>query len=648
MLLWKPSPERIDQANLTRFIQAVHASRGVPVKDYPSLYRWSIEDPEEFWTAVWEFTGIVHSRKWDQVLLRGETMAQTQWFPGARLNFAENLLRHRDERPALVFWNELGRQNMLSWAELYCEVARLSKALRARGIQRGDRVAGFLPNVPAAVIAMLAAASIGAIWSSCSPDFGVKGVLDRFKQIQPKVLFTADGGLYAGKRTDPLQTVAKIVPQIAAIEQVVVVPYLESTPGITLPEKATLYSDFVGNVPESEIQFEQLPFSHPLYIVYSSGTSGAPKCIVHGAGGTLIQHLKELVLHTDLKSESRIFYHTTCGWIMWNWLVSSLATGATVVLYDGSPFHPREDILFDLAQQEQLTVFGTSARYLALAQKKGLKPRKTHSLPSLRTILSTGSPLAPVSFDYVYQEVKPEVCLSSISGGTDLISCFATGNPIGPVYRGELQVRGLGMKVEVYDPVGKLLRGQVGELVCTEPFPSMPVCFWNDPDGEKYHQAYFSYYPGVWRHGDWVELTEHDGLIIHGRSDSTLNPGGVRIGTAEICRQVEELEEVLESMAVGQHWENDIRIVLFVKLRDNLQLTKDLKNRIQQHIRQNTTAHHVPKKILQVPDLPRTMSGKISETAVQRMIDGKPVENREALANPEVLEFFKNLPQLDE
>ncbi|MEE8161916.1 MAG: acetoacetate--CoA ligase [Acidobacteriota bacterium] len=456
MLLWKPSPERIDQANLTRFIQAVQASRGVPVNDYPSLYRWSIEDPEGFWTAVWEFTGIIHSRKWDQVMLRGETMAQTQWFPGARLNFAENLLRHRDERPALVFWNELGRQSMLSWAELYCAVARLAKALRARGIQRGDRVAGFLPNVPAAVIAMLAATSIGAIWSSCSPDFGVKGVLDRFNQIQPKVLFTTDGGLYAGKKTDPLHTIARIVPQIAAIEQVVVLPSLESTPGISLPEKATLYPDFVGNVPESEIEFEQLPFSHPLYIVYSSGTSGAPKCIVHGAGGTLIQHLKELVLHTDLKSESRIFYYTTCGWMMWNWLVSSLATGATVVLYDGSPFHPREDILFDMAQQEQLTVFGTSAKYLALARKKGLEPRKTHSLPSLRTILSTGSPLAPASFDYVYQEVKPEVCLSSISGGTDLISCFATGNPIGPVYRSELQVRGLGMKVEVYDPVWKI------------------------------------------------------------------------------------------------------------------------------------------------------------------------------------------------
>lgn len=648
MLLWKPSPERIDQANLTRFIQAVQASQGIPVNDYPSLYRWSIENPEGFWTAVWVFTGIIYSRKWDQVLLRGETMAQTQWFPGARLNFAENLLRNRDERPALVFWNELGRQSILSWAELYCEVARLAKALRTRGIQRGDRVAGFLPNVPAAVIAMLAATSIGAIWSSCSPDFGVKGVLDRFNQIQSKVLFTADGSLYAGKRTDSLQTIAKIVSKIAAIEQVVVVPYLKSTPRNTLPEKATLYSDFVGNVPESEIEFEQLPFSHPLYIVYSSGTSGTPKCIVHGAGGTLIQHLKELVLHTDLKSESRIFYYTTCGWMMWNWLVSSLATGATVVLYDGSPFHPREDILFDMAHQEQLTVFGTSAKYLALARKKGLEPRKTHSLPSLRTILSTGSPLAPASFDYVYQKIKPEVCLSSIFGGTDLISCFATGNPIGTVCRGELQVRGLGMKVEVYDSVGKLLRGQAGELVCTEPFPSMPVCFWNDLDGEKYRQAYFSYYPGVWRHGDWVELTEHDGLIIHGRSDSTLNPGGVRIGTAEICRQVEELEEVLESMAVGQHWENDIRIVLFVKLRDNLQLTKDFENRIQEHIRQNTTAHHVPKKILQVPDIPRTMSGKISETAVQRMIDGKPVENREALANPEVLELFKNLPQLDE
>jgi acetoacetyl-CoA synthetase len=574
-------------------------------------------------------------------------MPGARWFEGARLNFAENLLRCRDDRPAVIFWNESGARRQLSFAELFAEVSRVAGALRGAGVGARDRVAAWMPNIPETLIAMLATASIGAVWSSCSPDFGAKGVLDRFGQIQPKVLFTVDGYCYGGKRVELTERVCEVVRELPAAAKIVVLGYLETEPALPAANAAE-YREFITAGRPPDITFEQLPFDHPLYILYSSGTTGLPKCIVHGAGGTLLQHLKELALHTDLKRGDRIFYYTTCGWMMWNWLVSSLATGAAVVLYDGSPVHPKRDILFDLAGQERLTVFGTSAKYLAMIEKEGLAPGDSHDLSSLRTILSTGSPLAPRSFDYVYEVIKPDVCLSSISGGTDIVSCFALGNPIAPVYRGEIQTRGLGMKVEIFNEAGKPVRGEKGDLVCTKPFPSMPVGFWNDPTGEKYRAAYFEDFPGVWRHGDWAELTAHDGLVIYGRSDATLNPGGIRIGTAEICRQVEQFEEVVESLVVGQEWRGDVRIVLFVRLRDGVVLSGELKDRIRKCIRANASPHHVPRKIIRVADIPRTISGKITELAVREVIHGRPVKNRDALANPESLELFKDLPELRE
>jgi acetoacetyl-CoA synthetase len=569
-----------------------------------------------------------------------------RWFPGARLNFAENLLRFSDDHPALVFWNERGRQRELSYAELGREVARTAAALRDDGVGIGDRVAGFLPNLPETVIAMLATTSLGAIWSSCSPDFGANGVLDRFGQIRPRVLFCADGYRYAGKEVDSLARVREVRERIPEIERVVVVPYVANRPDVSGVAGGVLWGDWLERVPRSVIpSFRRLPFDHPVYILYSSGTTGLPKCMVHGAGGTLLQHLKELVLHTDLRREDRIFYFTTCGWMMWNWLVSSLAVGATVILYDGAPLFPPR-VLWDMAEQEQVTVFGTSAKYLAMAQKEGLEPGRTHNLGALRAILSTGSPLAGHSYDYVYQTIKPDLHLASISGGTDIVSCFALGNPIAPVWRGELQTRGLGMSVDVFDQEGHSIRGSEGELVCTRPFPSMPVEFWNDPGGAKYRAAYFEHYPGVWRHGDWARITEQDGLVILGRSDATLNPGGVRIGTAEIYRQVEQLPEVVESLVVGQEWEGDVRIVLFVRLRDGVSLDQTLAGRIKQRIRDYASPHHVPRKILQVNDIPKTISGKITELAVRDVIHGRPVTNRDALANPQALELFRGLQEL--
>jgi acetoacetyl-CoA synthetase len=648
MPVWIPSPERIRQANLTAFLDFLRANAFGSFADYAALYRWSVESPEEFWPAVWDFCGVVASRRWDRVAVDLDRMPGTRWFEGARLNFAANLLRHRDDRPAVIFWNESGARRRLSFSELFNEVSRLAAALREAGVGRGDRVAAWMPNIPETLIAMLAAASLGAVWSSCSPDFGAKGVLDRFGQIQPKVLFTVDGYRYGGKSIELTERVREVAKQLTATRKIVVLGYLEVEPELPTAD-AVRYVEFAGAArPSPEIAFEQLPFDHPLYILYSSGTTGLPKCILHGAGGTLLQHLKELVLHTDLKGGDRMFYYTTCGWMMWNWLVSSLAAGTAVVLYDGSPVHPKRDILFDLAEQERLTVFGTSAKYLAMIEKEGLAPRDSHELNSLRTILSTGSPLAPQGFDYVYEKVKRDVCLSSISGGTDIVSCFALGNPIAPVYRGEIQTRGLGMQVEIFNETGQPVRGEKGELVCARPFPSMPLGFWNDPGGEKFHSAYFEEYPGVWRHGDWAELTAHDGLIIYGRSDATLNPGGIRIGTAEIYRQVERFDEVVESLVVGQEWRGDVRIVLFVRLRDGISLSRDLKQRIGRCIRENASPHHVPRKILQVADIPRTISGKITELAVREVVHGRPVKNRDALANPEALELFRNLPELRE
>ncbi|MFL5459802.1 MAG: acetoacetate--CoA ligase [Gemmatimonadales bacterium] len=656
--LWTPDPDRIARANLTGFIQHIKDRKpdgAETVRDFPSLYRWSVERPDAFWPEVWRFCGVIAEERpgrdpWDSVVLGLDRMVPPDpelgptWFPGARLNYAENLLRHADDRVALVFWNERGRQREISYGELNQQVRSVAAALAAEGVVAGDRVAGFMPNLPETVIAMLGAASLGAIWSSCSPDFGANGVLDRFGQIQPKVLFCADGYRYAGKEIDSLSRVREVRERIPEIQRVIVAPYLDVQPEISTIHDASLWSDW-ATVRPSARPAVRLPFDHPLYIMYSSGTTGLPKCMVHGAGGTLLQHLKELVLHTDLRREDRIFYFTTCGWMMWNWLVSSLAVGATVVLYDGAPLWPAR-ILWDMAEREQITVFGTSAKYLAMIEKEGLEPGRNHDLGSLRAILSTGSPLAAHSYDYVYRSIKRDLHLASISGGTDIISCFALGNPTGPVWRGELQTRGLGMAVEVFDPEGRPVREAEGELVCTRPFPSMPVEFWNDPDGARYHAAYFSQYPGVWRHGDWARLTRHDGLVILGRSDATLNPGGVRIGTAEIYRQVEQLPEVIESLVVGQEWDGDIRIVLFVRLREGTSLTEELVARIKGRIREYASPHHVPRKIIPVADIPRTISGKITELAVRDVIHGRPVANVDALANPGALDGFRNLPEL--
>ncbi|MGH8278369.1 MAG: acetoacetate--CoA ligase [Gammaproteobacteria bacterium] len=643
--LWTPSRTVVERANMRRFMGRVRRECDPEIRSYAALYRWSIEHPESFWPQVWGFCGIQSTQSWDRVFDRAGQMPGARWFEGARLNFAENLLRYRDAQPALIFRSEDGRHRVaLSYAELYRKVAALAGALRESGVTVGDRVAGFMPNRPETIIAMLATTSLGAIWSSCSPDFGINGVLDRFGQIAPKVLFTCDGYFYAGKTIDSLQRIRGVLDQLPSVEHVVVVPYVNPHPDISGVPHAVHWNDYLSTA--TQLEFVQLPFDHPVYIMYSSGTTGVPKCIVHGAGGTLIQHLKELVLHTDLKREDVIFYFTTCGWMMWNWLVSSLAVGATLLLYDGSPFHARQDNLWQIADQEGISIFGTSAKYLSAAEKFALQPRVHHKLERLRIITSTGSPLSPENSAYVYRDIKTDVCLSSISGGTDIVSCFALGNPLLPVYPGELQCRGLGMAVEIWNEDGKPVRGQAGELVCTKPFPCMPVYFWNDADGKKYHAAYFEHFPGVWRHGDWAELTARDGIIIYGRSDATLKPGGVRIGTAEIYRQVEKLPEVIESIAVGQDWKGDVRVILFVHLRAGVNLDAALMAKIRAVIRDNTTPRHVPAKIIAVPDIPRTISGKITELAVRNVIHGRAVRNADALANPQALEYYKHVPEL--
>jgi acetoacetyl-CoA synthetase len=594
---------------------------------------------------VWNFCGVIGDQG-GAIVADGQRMPGARWFPEGRLNFTENCLRMRGADDALVFWGEDRVRRRMSRDELYAQVSRTVQALRAAGVKEGDRVAGFLPNLPETVITALAAAAIGAIWSSCSPDFGVEGVVDRFGQIEPKVVFVADGYFYNGKTFDTLDKVGELRARIKGVEHLVVVPYVNAPSDLSAPAGAVTLDEFLAPFAPGEIEFVRLPFGHPLYILYSSGTTGVPKCIVHGAGGVLLQHLKEHQLHTDVRAGDRIFYFTTCGWMMWNWLVSGLASGATLLLYDGSPFHPDPAILFDYAQAERMTMFGISAKYIDAIRKAGLEPKRTHRLDALRTICSTGSPLASEGFDYVYAAVKQDVCLASISGGTDLVSCFALGDPIAPVWRGELQCRGLGMRVEVWDEHGEAVRETKGELVCTAPFVTMPLFFWNDPDGAKYRSAYFERFPGVWCHGDWAELTAHDGMIIYGRSDATLNPGGVRIGTAEIYRQAEQLGEVAECLAVGQEWDNDVRIVLFVKLREGLELDDALRDKIRETIRRNLTPRHVPAKVIQVPDIPRTRNGKLMELAVRNLIHGVAVTNREAAANPEALDFFADIPEL--
>jgi acetoacetyl-CoA synthetase len=648
--LWTPSPDRVAASQLTEFAALVAKRHGVGIADYAALHRWSVEHPAAFWTAVWDFGGVVAKTRGERALMDAGRMPGARFFPDARLNFAQNLLRRRDDADAIVFQGESRVRRRLSHREVHDTVSRLVQALRAEGVGPGDRVAGFLPNLPEAVIGMLAAASIGATWSSCSPDFGIQGVLDRFGQIEPKALLTADGYFYNGKAFDSLARVADVVAQLPSVRRVVVVPYLDERPDAARVPGGVMLADFLAPYAAAEIEFEQLPFDHPLYILYSSGTTGVPKCIVHGAGGTLLQHLKEHQLHADVQVGDRLFYFTTCGWMMWNWLASGLASEATLMLYDGSPFHPTGQVLFDFIDAERITHFGTSAKFIDAANKLGLKPRETHRLDSLRTILSTGSPLLPEAFDYVYREIKGDLQLASISGGTDIVSCFVLACPWLPVWRGEIQCKGLGMKVEVFDDEGRPVEGQKGELVCTAPFPSMPVGFWNDPDGAKYHAAYFERFPGVWCHGDYVEVTDHGGVVIYGRSDAVLNPGGVRIGTAEIYRQVEKLPEVMESLVIGQDWPpekpSDVRVVLFVRLADSMRLDADLERKIKTTIRDNTTPRHVPAKVIAVSDIPRTKSGKIVELAVRHVVHGRPVKNVEALANPEALEQFRDRPEL--
>ena len=647
-VLWRPPEERVASANLTRFRRAAEAAAGRSFPDYDALWHWSIESPGEFWRLLWSFCGVIGDGPGSVALENPQAMPGARFFPEARLNFAQNLLRRTDSSDALVFWAEDKIRRRMSWAEVHAGVSRLQQALAAEGVQAGDRVAAILPNMPEAIIAMLAAASLGAVWASCSPDFGVQGVLDRFGQIQPKVLFAVDGYSYNGKRQETLARVEEAARRLPSLSRLVVVPLLGEGSALPAVAHAVSLPEYVAAFAPRAVEFRSLPFNHPLYILFSSGTTGAPKCIVHGAGGTLLQHLKEHQLHCDLKRGDRVFYFTTCSWMMWNWLASALASEATLLLYDGSPMYPSRSVLFDYADAEGMTLFGTSAKFIDGCAKGGLEPARTHRLDNLRTLTSTGSPLVAESFDYVYRAIKRDVHLASISGGTDIVSCFVLGNPAGPVYRGEIQVRGLGMAVEVFDPQGRPLRGATGELVCTRPFPSMPLEFWNDPGGGKYQAAYFVRFPGVWCHGDWTEITPHGGVIIYGRSDAVLNPGGVRIGTAEIYRQVEQVPEVLESIAVAQEWEHDVRIVLFVRLREGLRLTPEIEKKIVEQIRGNTTPRHVPAKILQVDDIPRTKSGKIVEVAVRDVVHGRPVKQREALANPEALELYRSRPELEE
>ena len=644
--LWTPDENRISRANLTRFRIEAQKRAGIALDDYDGLHAWSIDDRAAFWNLIWDYCGVIGD-KGGRVLENGDQMPGAAFFPDAKLNFAENLLRRDDDSEAMVFRGEDKVERRLSWAELTALVSRLQQAFRAAGVEPGDRVAAMMPNMPETIAAMLAATALGAIWSSCSPDFGERGVLDRFGQIEPKIFIACDGYWYNGKQIDVAEKLGKIAAQLPSADHFIIVPYLETaeTVAADLP-RATALHDFIAPYSPKSVDFTRLPFSHPLYILFSSGTTGVPKCIVHSAGGTLLQHLKEHQLQSDIRPDDRLFYFTTCGWMMWNWLASGLASEATLLLYDGSPFYPDGNVLFDFADAERMTVFGTSAKFIDAVRKAGLRPRDSHDLSSVRLMASTGSPLAPENFDFVRDGIKPDMHLASISGGTDIVSCFVLGIPVKPVFKGEIQGPGLGMAVDVWDEDGHPVIGEKGELVCTKPFPSMPIRFWNDPDGAKYHGAYFDRFENIWCHGDFAEWTDNGGMIIHGRSDATLNPGGVRIGTAEIYNQVEQLDEVLEGIAIGQDWDDDVRVVLFVRLADGIALDDALTQKIRTKIRTGASPRHMPAKVIQVADIPRTKSGKITELAVRDVVHGRPVKNKEALANPEALALFADLAAL--
>jgi acetoacetyl-CoA synthetase len=644
--LWAPTQDQVDAAPITAFMKAAAAGTGKTFSSYADLHRWSVDDREAFWSLVWDFCGVV-GEKGERVLVDGEKMPGAAFFPDAKLNYAENLLKKTGSGDAIVFRGEDKVERRLSWNELHALISRLQQLFLSLGVKKGDRIAAMMPNMPETVAAMLATASIGAVWSSCSPDFGEQGVLDRFGQIEPVVFIAPDGYWYNGKAIEVADKIAAVAVKLATVRKILIVDYLGTSTDVAATiEKAAALEEALFPFAAKSVTFERLPFAHPLYILFSSGTTGIPKCIVHSAGGTLIQHVKEERLHAGLLDGDRFFYFTTCGWMMWNWLVSGLASGATLLLYDGSPFYPDGNVLFDFADAEKMTYFGTSAKFIDSVRKAGLKPIRTHDLSTVRTISSTGSPLSPQDFRFVYDGIKQDVHLASISGGTDIVSCFVLGVPTEPVWSGEIQGPGLGLAVDVWDEAGRPVRGEKGELVCTRPFPSMPVGFWNDPDGTRYRAAYFERFPGVWCHGDFAEWTAHGGMIIHGRSDATLNPGGVRIGTAEIYNQVEQMPEILEALCIGQDFDNDVRVVLFVRLAAGVELDAELEKRIRTKIRSGASPRHVPARIVAVADIPRTKSGKITELAVRDMVHGRAIKNKEALANPEALELFRDLPEL--
>ena len=644
--LWTPSEDQINNANITAFTKDIEDKWDISLPDYTSLHDFSISQMDKFWDSFWDFANIKANHKGDRILINDQKMIDAEFFPDAKLNFAENLLLRRDNSNALVFWSEDKIKRHMSWAELYDLTSRLAQALRAEGIKSGDVVAGFIPNMPEAIAAMLAASSIGAIWTSCSPDFGIQGVLDRFSQSKPKIIFTADGYYYNGKSIDSLHRVKEIISELPSVNKIIVLPFLQDNPDISELIATDSLDDFIDDYQAKDIEFTQLPFNHPLYIMYSSGTTGVPKCIIHGQGGTLLNQKKEHLLHCDAKPNDRIFHFTTCGWMMWNWLVTALSCEASLMLYDGSPFAPDGNILFDYADAENFTMFGVSAKYIDQLAKLNMRPMDSHSLDNIKLITSTGSTLAPESFDYVYENIKKDVQLSSMSGGTDIICCFMLGMPIIPVWRGEIQAKGLGMAIEVFDDNGVSIILDKGELVCTKPFPSMPIGFGNDDDGSKYHAAYFNKFDNIWCHGDFIAISEHNGIIVFGRSDATLNPGGVRIGTAEIYRQVESFSQVKEAIVIGQDWQKDTRVILFVILSDGATLDDALTQAIKSHIRQQCTPRHVPAKIIAIDDIPRTKSGKITELAVRDAVHGRKIKNTQALANPKALELYKNIAEL--